>query len=156
LSISSTIGVETLVLNKPGVGSNLQDHVMVNFELVPESLDDNLERIGFGSFMNVNPFNYWTYFTNPGPYNGPLSDCYLSSGAFFHTPSNKDKYKRPDVQMHSIPMLMSFDFGTVYWKTLSLNDTVKQMYYDHLGGDGVTLLPSLMRPKSREYRVYVI
>merc|ERR1712141_577773 len=29
------------------------------------------------------------------------------------------------------------------------NDTVKQMYYDHLGGDGVTLLPSLMRPKSR-------
>jgi choline dehydrogenase len=104
------IGVEKLVLNKPGVGSNLQDHVRTHFELFPES--SNMKRWGADPFLTTNPLNYWTYFTNPRPFNGPLSDSLISSGAFAKTPSNNDVYNRPNIQFHSSPFITkTIDYG---------------------------------------------
>ena len=142
------IGVDTLILDKPGVGSNLQDHYIVPFEIFPESSD--MERVGTGSFFSVNPLNYWTYFTSPNPFNGLLSDCFLSSGAFVHTPSNKDVYKRPNIQFMSAPFIpATLDFFGIYATTLGYSQEIYELYYNYLGGDGAMLVPSNLRPKSR-------
>ena len=143
------MGVPTLVLDKPGVGSNLQDHILLAFEIFPESKE--VEKLGYGPYMTVDIMNYWTYYTSPGPINGPLSDVFITSGAFYHTPQNKDKYKRPDGQFHTCPFLIeTVDFGTIYFKVLGFNDSiVRPLYQDYMGGDGVTLAPTLLRPRSK-------
>jgi choline dehydrogenase-like flavoprotein len=129
----------------PGVGSNLQDHVMMSFEVI--STNDN-KRMGFSPFAGVNPLNYWTYFTS-NPYNGPLGDSGIGSGAFVHTDINKDPLGRPDIQLHTIPTLFFFDFGTIYKKILGISDETTEAYKDYLGSDGLVILPTLLRPKSR-------
>jgi hypothetical protein len=69
----------------------------------------------------VNPLNYWSYFTS-NPYNEPLGDLGVGSGAFIHTDINKDPLGRPDIQMITIPTLFFFDFGTSYKKVLGLSE----------------------------------
>jgi choline dehydrogenase-like flavoprotein len=129
----------------PGVGSNLQDHIIAPFEVV--STNDE-KMIGFIPFTGVNPLHYWTYFTS-NPYNGPLGDSGIGSGAFIHTDINKDPFGRPDIQMHTIPTLFFFDFGTIYKKVLGIADETSDAYKDYHGSDGLNLAPTLLRPKSR-------
>ena len=67
------IGIKT-VLDRPGVGSNLQDHIMVTSGGLDRT--ENTERLGFDPFFAVRPTNYWTWFTQ-NPFNGPLgNNCF--------------------------------------------------------------------------------
>jgi choline dehydrogenase-like flavoprotein len=133
------------VHDSPGVGSNLQDHLIMSFEVV--STNDK-KRMGFSPFTGVNPLNYWTYFTS-NPYNGPLGDTGLGSGAFINSDINKDPLGRPDIQIHTSPTLFFFDFGTIYKKILGISDETSEAYKDYHGQDGLSLIPTLLRPKSR-------
>ena len=126
------------------MGSNLQDHIMISID----ALAENSERLGFSPFQAVNPFNYIKWFTS-NPYNGPLADIAIGTGAFFHTPSvAKDPYKRPEIQLMSVPFYVYFEWGTMYKEMLGLSEEHSSLNQEHFGKDGVTLLPALLRPKS--------
>ena len=136
-------GLKT-ILNKPGVGSNLQDHIMIVIDAVAE----NSERLGFNPFQGANPLHYFTWFTS-NPYNGPLGDAALGVGAHFHTPfDSKDPYKRPQIQLMSTPFHTFFDWGAMYAEVLGFSDELMTLNAKNMGKDGVTFLPKLLRPKS--------
>ena len=134
-------GLKT-ILNKPGVGSNLQDHIMI----VIDGVAENSERLGFNPFQGANPLHYFTWFTS-NPYNGPLGDASLGVGAHFHTPFGNDPYKRPEIQLASVPFFTLFDWG-MYAELLGLSDEHISLNAKEMGKDGVTFVPILLRPKS--------
>ena len=137
------VGLET-ILDKPGVGSNLQDHIMIVFD----ALADNNERLGFHPFTTVNPFAYFKWLTS-NPYNGPLGEAALGVGAHFHTPfDNKDQYKRPQIQLMTVPFFTLFDWGAMYAELLNFSEELMTLHKKNFGKDGVSFLPKLLRPKS--------
>ena len=84
------VGLTTL-LNRPGVGSNLQDHIMI----LMDGLTNSNEWLGFDPLWNIDPMKYLTWLLK-NPYNGPLGDSGIGTGAFIHTPfENKDPFNRP-------------------------------------------------------------
>ena len=126
------------------MGSNLQDHIFTVIDAVAE----NSERLGFSPFQGVNPLNYITWFTS-NPYNGPLGDAALGSGAHIHTPfDNKDPYKRPQIQLMSVPFNTLFDWSAMYAELLGFSDEWLDLNKERFGKDGVSFLPKLLRPKS--------
>jgi choline dehydrogenase-like flavoprotein len=50
------VGIQT-AHDLPGVGSNLQDHIMSPFEVISTKYP-NQDRLGFSPFLGVNPMNY--------------------------------------------------------------------------------------------------
>ena len=135
-------GLKT-ILDKPGVGSNLQDHIMI----VIDGVAENRERLGFNPFQGANPLHYFTWFTS-NPYNGPLGDAALGVGAHFHTPFGSDPYKRPEIQLMSVPFYTFLDWGAMYAELLGFSDEHMALNAENMGKDGVTFLPKLLRPKS--------
>ena len=137
------VGLKT-ILNKPGVGSNLQDHIMI----LMDGLSQNSEWLGFQPSWNINPYHFMTWFTS-NPYNGPLGDAGIGTGAFIHTPfDNKDPYKRPQIQLFTLP----FYFGICRVGARLLygaSEESMELQKEHLGKDGVSIFPALLRPKSR-------
>ena len=110
------VGLET-ILDKPGVGSNLQDHIMI----VIDALAENNERLGVNPFQSVNPLHIFTWFTS-NPYNGPLGEAALGVGAHFYSPfDNKDLYKRPQIQLMTAPFYTLFDWGAMYSELLGFS-----------------------------------
>ena len=137
------VGVTT-ILNKPGVGSNLQDHLMITIDAVSK----NDERLGYNPFSSSNPLNYLTWLTS-NPYNGPLGDGAIGVGAFIHVPyDNKDPYKRPQIQLMSAPFHTLIDWGIGYLELLGYSDEYFKLNKKYSGTDGITFLPCLLRPKS--------
>ena len=136
-------GLKT-ILDKPGVGSNLQDHIMI----VTDAVAENSERLGFSPFTGVNPLYYFTWFTS-SHYNGPLGDAGLGVGAHVQTPfDSKDPYLRPQIQLITFPGLTIFDWGAMYADMLGYSDEILTLNAKEMGKDGVTFLPKLLRPKS--------
>ena len=132
------------IINKPGVGSNLQDHIMI----VIDALSENNERLGFNPFQSANPLNYFTWFTSNG-YNGPLGEPGLGVGAHIHIPyDNKDPYKRPQIQLVTMPFTTLFEWGAMYADVLGFSKEHLALNNNNLGKDGVTFFPILLRPKS--------
>ena len=132
------------VISKPGVGSNLQDHIMIAID----ALSKNENWLGVNVFQTVNPLNYLKWFTS-NPYNGPLGDTAIGSGAFIHTDfDTKDPYKRPQIQLVSLPFYILLEWGAIYADILNLSNEFLKLNEDHLGKDGVTFVPLLLRPKS--------
>ena len=141
------VGIEP-TLDKPGVGENLQDHLFGSIEaFVDEKVSP--QRLGTSPFFLFNPLNYWTWYFNPGPYNGPLGDIMIISGAHVHVNSTGDPYNRPEIQMISYHDIFSQDYGIMFPKNLGLSEEFMQHHEHVMGGDGVTFLPKLLRPKSR-------
>lgn len=139
----NNIGVP-VVKDLPGVGSNLQDHI---FTVLSLQVDNKKERLGSSSFLTVNPLNYLQFFQTK---DGPLSDNGIGVGAFLRTSVNKDKLKRPDIQLHTFPALLSFDFGLMLKKVTGMEDKgFLGLFGNHMGTDGGSLLPTLLRPKSK-------
>lgn len=141
------VGIENVILDRPGVGKNLQDHLMTVFEISTNG--NQPHKIGLDPLFAVKPWNYWTFYTQR-LFQGPMADSGIGSGAFLHTPiKGNDTWKRPDIQMHTLPVLVLADYGALYVQNLGLSDEHLKLYGDHIGEDGVTLLPTLLRPKSR-------
>ena len=134
----------TTILNKPGVGSNLQDHLMITVDAVSSSD----EWLGFKPLATSNPLNYLTWFTS-NPYNGPLGDAAIGSGAYMYVPfDDKDPYKRPQIQLLSVPFHTLIDWGIGYLDLMGYSDEYFKLNKKYSGTDGVTFLPCLLRPKS--------
>ena len=136
------VGVKT-ILDKPGVGSNLQDHIMI----LMDGIAENDKLLGFEPLWNVDPLQYITWLTR-NPYNGPLGDSGIGTGAFIHTPfDNKDSYKRPQIQLFTLPLYL-FTCKYNAKLTFGMSDESIELQRDYLGKDGVSILPALLRPKS--------
>ena len=73
----------------------------------------------------------------------------IISGAHVHVNSTGDPYNRPEIQMISYHDLFSQDYGIMFPKNLGLSEEFMQHHEHVMGGDGVTFLPKLLRPKSR-------
>ncbi len=114
-----------VVLDLPGVGQNLQDHLFFSIACLSS------QKVSFnGADTLLNLVNYVLF------KNGPFACSPLEANAFIKTQPDLD---RPDVQLHFSPSHVGdynvdmYDFET-YPKT-----------------HGFTILPTLLKPKSRGY-----
>ena len=136
------VGLTTLV-DRPGVGSNLQDHIMI----LMDGLTNSNEWLGFDPLWNIDPMKYLTWLLK-NPYNGPLGDSGIGTGAFIHTPfENKDPFNRPQIQLFTIPLYLSVCHVNARI-ILGISDKSLELQREHKGKDGVSILPALLRPKS--------
>lgn len=136
------VGLTTLV-DRPGVGSNLQDHIMI----LMDGLTNSNEWLGFDPLWNIDPMKYLTWLLK-NPYNGPLGDSGIGTGAFIHTPfENKDPFNRPQIQLFTIPLYLSVCHVNARM-ILGISDKSLELQREHKGKDGVSILPALLRPKS--------
>ena len=104
------------------------------------------KRLGLSPFYPISLFNFWQYYTNSGPYNGPLGDVAIGTGAFIHTPyDSKDKFKRPQIQLLTLPFYMFFDWSSLYSSILGFSDNIQKLSQEYFGRDGMAFLPGLLR-----------
>ena len=134
----SDLGID-VVADLP-VGDNLMDHLTVPYYYSTDSRSLTLDAFGA-----INPY-YWYHYLVHGT--GPHADNGLGTIGFIHTPANKE-VKRPDIQIHTIAAGLEHNYG-VGLANLGLNTEkvlkLKQKYLDRYS---FTILPSLLRPKSR-------
>lgn len=108
----------TPVVDLPGVGKNLQDHLMTAMSCLCK------EKVSFNSQITLgNLIQYFLFKT------GPLSASPLEACSFIKTRPDLD---RPDLQLH---------FAPVYTTHLHKEKKLPKI-------DGYTLLPTLLAPKS--------
>jgi choline dehydrogenase-like flavoprotein len=116
------VGVR-VVLDLPGVGKNLQDHVMV-----PVSWQDRS-----GLTASVNPLNLARWIAQHKLTSaGPMASGACESGAFAKTSASPG---RPDIQMHYLP---------VFSDQVNMDE---QLFLAK--GRGFTMLPTVLYPESR-------
>ena len=127
-------GIE-LVRDAPGVGENLQDHLVSFNSIKVQSDDDGImapRKLGADNFFVVNPVNYFKFLTGIGG-RGPLQDSGIAVGAFVHTKANRDKkYNRPDIQIHTVGFGFDVDFGLGFKQLLNFND---ELFHELFGDD---------------------
>lgn len=117
-----SIGID-VVADLPGVGGNLQDHVIAPV----------MHREKAGITGHVNPLNllrWWAEYALRGT--GPLTSTGAESGGFVRTQAANG---RPDLQFH---------FLSVATPQVNFDDKAFMP-----AGNGFTLLPTLLLPKSR-------
>ena len=121
------VGIQTLV-DSPGVGQNLQDHVMGFYPLKVNETMNGGRRLSVGPFAMNNPLNYLEFFTTG---RGLLSDNFLRAGAFIVTETNTDKLRRPDIQIHTYPFPASLDFGIGFRHLYGFSDEGYYALYEN-------------------------
>lgn len=111
----------------PGVGQNLQDHLFVNASAITHTPGLN---------HALTPLNQLRYLLQFALYkSGPMTIGPLEAVAFTKVFKDND---RPDLQLHFAPIQADYNTDLHNWKTLP---TV----------DGFSILPTLLKPKSRGY-----
>ncbi len=115
--------------NLKGVGSNLQDHLIV----LVSSLSKNQE--GFNHHLKpMNQFfDILNYFINK---KGPMTCSILEAAAFFSVHNSIN----PNLQFHFSPLQIGSDYTT---------DVYNPKTYPKI--DGYSVVPTLLKPKSRGY-----
>ncbi len=103
----------------PGVGLNLQDHLHTVNGLNINRKPNPGPRLSRSNFEGINPMNYINFFLNG---KGPLTDSGVPVGAFVTTAVNEDPYKRPDIQMITLPFGIDMDYGLVYRNVIAATD----------------------------------
>lgn len=115
----------------PGVGQNLQDHVFTGVSSLSS-------RRGSSANFHLKPLNQLKalaqYFLNK---TGPMTIGPIEAVAFLKT---EPALSQPDIQLHFVPVHFGNDDKTDIYNL----DT-----YPHT--DGYTVLPTLLKPKSRGY-----
>ena len=114
----------------PGVGKNLQDHLFCSVSAL--SYDENGINHGIKTFNQLKDFLSYSFGKN-----GPLTSSILEAVAFLNL---DDPDKDPDFQFQFAPMHPGKGYGYDLYdlKTFPTED-------------GFTILPSLVKPKSRGY-----
>jgi choline dehydrogenase-like flavoprotein len=120
-----SVGVE-VVKDVPGVGRNLQDHLMAGFAFTVPKAESEKSWTGLSPFDVVNPLRYFRYLTSG---TGSLANSGISIGAFIHSGLSTDS--RPDVQLHTFPGLLTMDFDLAFRKAGNIADDA----YEGLLGD---------------------
>ena len=118
----------------PGVGQNLQDHVFTGISSLSSQR-------GSSANFHLKPLNQLKglaqFFLSK---TGPLTIGPLEAVAFLHTDPTNAEATSPDMQFHFVPAHFGSDDKT---------DVYKLNTYPHT--DGYTILPTLLKPKSRGY-----
>ncbi len=123
-------------LDLPGVGSNLQHHVLGISHIKIANPDGT--KIGASNFLLVDPLNYFKFFFQG---RGPLTVAATATGAFLNTKSNKrskvDPYGRPNIQILSTNFGLDVDYGLGVKSAFGVDDDVfKTMTGSNFGGYG--------------------
>lgn len=121
----------TLRQELEGVGQNLQDHLFSGIS--------SISSVGNGQNHQLKPWNQvkglWNFYFNK---NGPLTISPLEAVAFGNA---LDPSGRVDYQLHFAPIHIGADYKADLYNV----DTYPK------SPDGFTILPTLLRPKSRGY-----
>jgi choline dehydrogenase-like flavoprotein len=104
-----------VVHDLPGVGENLQDHLMTSLWVQSHGK----AHVGVDPFDIVNPLRYFNFFKNG---RGPLVSNGIEIGAFIHSGIGNDTWKRPDLQLHTLSATAFIDYSLKYKHVLNLND----------------------------------
>jgi choline dehydrogenase-like flavoprotein len=137
-------GIETLV-DSPGVGSNLQDHVGLGglTFMVDKPVAIVQDR------LNAVPITM-DYVMNE---RGPMTMLGGVEGlGFVRTPliAQNLSYDVPDIQFHFAPASVNSDNGARVRKVLGLSErTYRKVYQPIANKDSFTIIPLLLRPRSR-------
>ena len=113
-----------VVKELPGVGQNLQDHLMTGLTIL--SSNDQVWT-GMNVFDSVNPFKYLNYLTSG---RGPLATSGITVGGFLKSGTGNDS--RPDIQMHTFPAHLTLDYDLAFRKSGNLADESYEGFYGHL------------------------
>jgi len=118
----------SVVLDRPAVGANLQDHYVVpmGFRVKPGVFSYNGELAGWGLMRN-----FWRYLLQRS---GPLTIPAAQSGAFVRSDPAQ---QRPDLQYHCLPVTGDLEIAAKGGK-----GALSQY-------PGLTIAPCVMRPTSR-------
>ena len=103
-----------VVQDLPGVGQNLQDHLMSSLTILSPSDQD---QTGMNVFDSVNPFKYTKYLISG---TGPLASSGITIGGFLQTGRGQDP--RPDIQMHTFPGHLTLDYDLAFRKAGNVAD----------------------------------
>jgi len=98
----------SVVQDLPGVGQNLQDHLMAGFTILSPN---DQGQAGMNVFDSVNPLKYLAYLTSG---TGPLASSGITIGGFLQTGRGQDP--RPDIQIHTFPGLLTLDYDLAFRK----------------------------------------
>ena len=121
-----SVGVQ-VVQDLPGVGENLQDHLMSGFSVITDEGGPGHDRLGFDPFDTANPIKYLEYFTRG---TGSLATSGIAIGGFVRTGLNPDP--RPDIQLHTFPGLLTMDFDLAFRKSGNVADAAyENVFRDH-------------------------
>lgn len=120
-----SIGIP-LKYHLPGVGENLQDHIITSFWI--HSKNDQ-ERFGASPFDTVNPLHHLKYHVFG---KGPLTSNGIEAGAFFQSGINNDSWMRPDLQLHTFAVKPSIDFGLKFKHALNYDEKHYEGAYDEV------------------------
>ncbi|XP_051160394.1 glucose dehydrogenase [FAD, quinone]-like [Leptopilina boulardi] len=141
-----------LIQNLPGVGRNLQDHVAIGgiTYLTDSPVANNFEEFGFVlprslTFNSVRQF----VFNQSGPlYMVPQCEAM----AFIKTKYANEAEDYPDLQLFFASAADNTDGGFFGKRGCGLNDELYANIYENiLYQDSYTVVPLLLRPKSRGY-----
>ena len=127
----------------PGVGGNLQDHVIT--AMLIKGPKDN-QQISSNIFK-INPVEILKYYFTRS---GPLGDNGIGIGVYFDTPSNTDTFNRTSIQLNTFPASWSTDYGLGLKDLMGFDDDSYNGFSKQFEGlnTGI-LLPTLVHPKSR-------
>ncbi|ROT77248.1 putative glucose dehydrogenase [Penaeus vannamei] len=131
-----------VIADIPGVGQNLQDHLGV-FGLTWTVRQGSLPLLG----TSLSPDAVKSYVkTRGGPYAAPLGD----HGSVWLKVTEGGHEGHPDVEVRLSPAAQHLDLGLFSPHVYRMDELKYKKYYIPLfGREGFTLLPSLLRPKSR-------
>jgi len=121
-----SVGVE-VVQDLPGVGENLQDHLMTGFAVAADRSNPDQAWKSLNPFDTVNPAKYLEYFTAG---TGMLATSGIAIGGFVHSEVNNDS--RPDIQIHTFPGLLTMDFDLAFRKAGNIaEDVYEEIFADY-------------------------
>ena len=106
-----------LIHELPGVGENLQDHVMTSIWLNSVNSEN---QVGTNPFDSANPLNYIKFLIWG---RGPLVSNGVEAGAFVQTSISDDPWQRPDVQFLTLSSTLAVDYGLKYKDAFNIEDT---------------------------------
>lgn len=129
------------LVDLPGVGRNLQDHLMSGLSASVSS----------GFSMDPLAMFYPSTWTALAGGNGPLTHTGCDGIAFVRTERQDIGDPRPDIQFHMIAATLATDRGMLLKDLLGFkaDDPVDPWWQPHVGKDTFTIAPTLLRPKSR-------
>ncbi|CAL4093970.1 unnamed protein product, partial [Meganyctiphanes norvegica] len=130
-----------VVSNLPGVGSNLQDHIMVYGPTWTIK-----HGTGSNQSLFTDPRNFKNYKKNrQGPYTTPIG---VEANAWIESPHDPEW---PELQILMMSTNVGSDGGLVVGpKYANFKESLFQEYFgDLFGKDGANIMPTLSRPKSR-------
>ena len=130
-----------VIADSPHVGANLHDHVttLLGPFIINKPVTFNLARLA------LNPMKVLEFFTHG---TGPLTTTVACDAiGFVRTEFAKDI---PDIQYHINAVPPYSDYGSFFYKIFGFNTEWWNSYYGpHYAKDATTVLPVILRPKSR-------